>query len=181
MRYAYFIAAALLLSALPQKADAFWMTADARASTELHLRTGPATSYRVLDAIGKGERVSVVGCLKGWQWCDVKVDGKRGWVHAKYLKGMTHGKTYSVVKEGRRHGIREISFNERSYWSRHYHGKDFCQKRYGTQREAMYDRPEQWDRGSEPAKKRAAHEKQSKPQKMSALDVRYSNDLRYND
>jgi uncharacterized protein YraI len=149
MRFAYILAAALLAATLPHKAEAFWMsTTEGHAASSVNLRAGPSTKYPALDMLRKHEEVRIIGCLPGWDWCDVRAGSMRGWVSAKYLHGMMNGRDAAIMKYGPQLGIREIMFHERSYWAQNYYGRDFYQKRYGWERPA-YDRPEYWDRGSQ--------------------------------
>lgn len=69
--------AALLLSA----GAAFAYPAEATAS--VNVRSGPSTTYAVLDVLSPGERVDVQRCRGSW--CFVSHRGADGWVSANYL------------------------------------------------------------------------------------------------
>ena len=53
------------------------------ASSPVKVRTGPGTSYAVVDVLQRGERVNIEYC-RG-TWCAVSKPGPDGWVSAKYL------------------------------------------------------------------------------------------------
>ena len=64
--------------AVPSMADA----AEARLS--VNVRSGPGTSYRVVDRLQRGEDVNVTRCRSNG-WCYITHPGPDGWVSAKYL------------------------------------------------------------------------------------------------
>jgi uncharacterized protein YraI len=59
------------------------LAAPAEATSAVNVRTGPGTSYRVVDQLYAGENVDVHGCRGGW--CEVSHSGPDGWVSANYL------------------------------------------------------------------------------------------------
>ncbi len=58
--------------------------APAEAVTSLNVRSGPSTSYGVIDVLSPGENVNVLGCRTGW--CFVEKSGPDGYVSANYLR-----------------------------------------------------------------------------------------------
>jgi len=64
--------------AVPSMANA----AEARLS--VNVRSGPGTSYRVVDRLQRGEDVNVTRCRSNG-WCYITHPGPDGWVSAKYL------------------------------------------------------------------------------------------------
>ncbi len=65
---------------LPAAASA----APAVASGNVNVRSGPSTSYAVVDTLRVGEAVEVEGCRSGW--CYVTRPGPDGYVSASYLR-----------------------------------------------------------------------------------------------
>lgn len=59
--------------------------ANAIATADLNIRTGPGTKYRSLGAIPNGARVDVSGCTSGYGWCQVRYGGLYGWASSRYL------------------------------------------------------------------------------------------------
>lgn len=53
------------------------------ATSSVNVRTGPSTSYRVVDTLRPGEYVNVTGRSGGW--CEVSKSGPNGWVSCNYL------------------------------------------------------------------------------------------------
>ena len=68
--------------------DAF--AVEAAATTELNVRTGPGTSYAVLDALYPGEVVDVTECQANG-WCMIYHNGPDGWVSGNYLSQVQQG------------------------------------------------------------------------------------------
>lgn len=69
------LAASLMTSAAAQAAV---------ATTSLNVRSGPSTSYRVVDTLRPGEQVSIRECISNG-WCYVIKSGPDGWASGKYL------------------------------------------------------------------------------------------------
>lgn len=59
------------------------MAAPAVATGAVNVRTGPSTSYRVVDTLRRGERVDIRRCRGGW--CFITHRGPDGWVSGNYL------------------------------------------------------------------------------------------------
>lgn len=57
----------------------------ATATASVNVRTGPGTSYRAIDTLSPGERVSVTDRSGGW--CEINQRGPDGWVSCRYLTG----------------------------------------------------------------------------------------------
>ncbi len=75
----------LLLSALvllPLLATAV-LAAEARATAWVNVRSGPGTSYAVIDTMAPGEVANITECQGSW--CYVERDGPDGWVSSSYL------------------------------------------------------------------------------------------------
>ncbi len=76
-----------LAAALVLASAASAQAVEARATTELNLRTGPGTIYSILDTLDGGEVVTVLECTEA-NWCYVDQDGPSGWVSARYLRAV---------------------------------------------------------------------------------------------
>ena len=71
----------LAASVLPGQAVA---QQQARALTALNVRSGPGTGYPVVDALYKGEVVTIDRCRANG-WCFIRHPGRNGWVASKWL------------------------------------------------------------------------------------------------
>ncbi len=66
--------------------------APAIATTTVNVRSGPGTSYGVIDTLSRGESVDVLGCRTGW--CYVQKSGPDGYVSSSYLRRSSGGTTF---------------------------------------------------------------------------------------
>ncbi|NOX74075.1 MAG: SH3 domain-containing protein [Alphaproteobacteria bacterium] len=71
-----------LLALLVLPAAAF--AVEAAATVDLNVRSGPSTSYGVVDTLNAGEVVTVGECASN-SWCYIYQDGPNGWVSSNYL------------------------------------------------------------------------------------------------
>lgn len=58
--------------------------AQAIATGNVNVRSGPAASYQRVDVLRRNQVVEVTGCRGGW--CYVEKRGADGWVSARYLQ-----------------------------------------------------------------------------------------------
>lgn len=63
--------------------------APATATQNVNVRSGPGTSYNVVDALRRGEQVDVQQCQG--TWCYINQDGPSGWVSSNYLSAGSGG------------------------------------------------------------------------------------------
>ncbi|HEV7345873.1 MAG TPA: SH3 domain-containing protein [Devosia sp.] len=61
----------------------------AQATTALNVRSGPSTSYQVVDVLRAGENVDIRECRGNW--CYVEHSGPDGWASARYLTNIRGG------------------------------------------------------------------------------------------
>lgn len=62
----------------------------AQATTALNVRTGPGTSFGVVDTLTPGENVEVNECEENG-WCYIEHEGSDGWVSSRYLQPADRG------------------------------------------------------------------------------------------
>ncbi|HJU25700.1 MAG TPA: SH3 domain-containing protein, partial [Rhodanobacteraceae bacterium] len=114
-----------LALALPLAAQA----QDAFVVADIPLRAGPAPEYPDITLLPNGAWVDVQGCIGGWEWCDVIVDGDRGWVPGGYIEYVYDSRPVPVVEYGPRIGIPIVSFSIVTYWDAHYRHRPFYRER----------------------------------------------------
>lgn len=76
-----FLAAAALCTGLIAAVPAYAFPAQSTVS--LNVRSGPSTSYGVVDVLYQGETVDVSSCNSGW--CAITHNGPDGYVSGRYL------------------------------------------------------------------------------------------------
>ncbi|HEY8595774.1 MAG TPA: SH3 domain-containing protein [Devosiaceae bacterium] len=64
------------------------LAVEAEATAAVNVRSGPGTSYGVVDTLYNGERVDVTECTPSGTWCYLTHDGPDGWVSASYLRNV---------------------------------------------------------------------------------------------
>jgi uncharacterized protein YraI len=95
----------------------------------VNMRAGPDTSYPQVAYLGPGMNVNVVGCIEGWQWCDVIAGPNRGWVYSGYLSYSYYDRPTLIAYGGPTLGIPLISFSIGPYWDNYYRGRPFWHQR----------------------------------------------------
>ncbi|HLQ81998.1 MAG TPA: SH3 domain-containing protein, partial [Bacillota bacterium] len=61
-------------------------------TTALNVRTGPSTSYRILNVLARGTAVATTGAYKNG-YVEIRYDGRSAWVATQYLTGSTGSAT----------------------------------------------------------------------------------------
>lgn len=110
-------------------------------TSDLNIRTGPASRYQRYGTIPAGDEVLVYGCLRGYNWCDVGWEGERGWVHGAYLA--YGGRRYyrePIPRIAVRIGVPVYGFDPYDYHRRYYAGRPWYRDRY-LDRDRDFDRP----------------------------------------
>ena len=57
----------------------------ATITSSVNVRSGPDRSLPTVTWLLGGTRVTVVGCVANWRWCDVVAGRDRGWVYSRCL------------------------------------------------------------------------------------------------
>ena len=77
----------------------------AQVSNGLNLRSAPDQRAERLAVLPIGTTVEVQRCLADLQWCNVRADGKSGWVAADYLIARSDGKKVKLAEAGKQMGV----------------------------------------------------------------------------
>jgi uncharacterized protein YraI len=116
-------AAALLL------AGGAAFAADGFVTGDVSLRAGPDTDFPRITVLDEGTNVEVLGCIDGWEWCDVVAYGERGWVAGRFVELEYGGRHVYLYDYGPRLGIPIVSFSIGNYWGDHYRHRSFYGQR----------------------------------------------------
>ncbi|HZY68070.1 MAG TPA: SH3 domain-containing protein [Devosia sp.] len=85
-------ATAVLCTAALMILPATAFAAPATATGTVNVRSGPGTSFGVVDQLRAGEQVDVRGCRSGW--CYVEKSGPDGYISSSYLRRGNGGGTF---------------------------------------------------------------------------------------
>lgn len=103
---------------------------DAYATTNLHLRAGPHSGLPIVATLRRHERVELLGCVNGYQWCEVRTNyDEYGWVSSYYLRTIVGRNSYTIIDSDGSSHTRIIIYRPRDYWDRHYRNKSFYRDR----------------------------------------------------
>jgi uncharacterized protein YraI len=90
------------------------------------LRAGPELDYPAITRVARGGAVDVFGCLSSYDWCDVAVDGERGWFPGSRIDLMRDGQRVRISRSvAEVIGLSILSFGMTDYWASHYGGRPF--------------------------------------------------------
>lgn len=112
--------------------------------TTVYLRAGPGFDYPVIDKLSSKRRVEVLGCLRDWDWCEVRYKNDRGWVSEGALEALHRNRRITIVEARPVYHIPVVSFSVNSYWDKHYKNRPFYRDRAHWDRDR--DRHVDWNR-----------------------------------
>jgi uncharacterized protein YraI len=92
---------------------------------EANLRAGPGRDYPLISQIPPNQPTYIHGCLGGWGWCDVSVDGMRGWIAGRKLRVFYDNRRIDLPNYAPRFGLPIIQFDIGTYWGQYYRGRPF--------------------------------------------------------
>src|SRR3954468_22100202 len=95
----------------------------------VNMRAGPDVSFPQVALLSPNVTVDVVGCVEGYQWCDVVAGGNRGWVSAGYLSSRYNNVPTVISYAGPSIGIPLVSFAIGPYWDSYYRGRPWWNNR----------------------------------------------------
>jgi uncharacterized protein YraI len=111
----------------------------------VNVRSAPHTSLPTVTWLLQGTRVTVIGCMPNWHWCDVVSGRHRGWVYTRYLSVPFEGRTVTILDGGPNLGLPAIDFSLGPYWDEHYQSQVWFAQKPSWQ--ARWDRrraPPKW-------------------------------------
>ncbi|SON57021.1 hypothetical protein HDIA_3480 [Hartmannibacter diazotrophicus] len=95
------------------------------ATANVNMRAGPGVNYPRVLTVRAGAPLTVYGCVRGGNWCDVAAYSARGWVSGRYISGQYGGRRVIVPNVLPQIGVPIITFGIDNYWNRHYRDRPF--------------------------------------------------------
>jgi uncharacterized protein YraI len=95
----------------------------------VNMRAGPDVSFPQVAFLSPNVSVDVVGCVTGYQWCDVIAGPNRGWVAGAYLSSRYNNVPTVISYGGPTIGIPLVSFSIGPYWDSYYQGRPWWNNR----------------------------------------------------
>jgi uncharacterized protein YraI len=97
----------------------------ATITSSVNVRSGPDRSLPTVTWLMGGTRVTLVGCVPNWRWCDVIAGRDRGWVYSRYLSVPFQGSAVVIANGGPNLGLPVTEFELGPYWDEHYQRRLF--------------------------------------------------------
>ena len=99
------------------------LATEAYTTASTWLRAGPDSSFISIERVPRDTLVDVYGCTNGYGWCDVDVDGERGWLPSSRLQFVYDGRRGSASVLAPLLGLMILQFSFRDYWDNHYQAR----------------------------------------------------------
>ena len=110
-------------------------------TSRVNLRAGPDRDYPVVSSLRGGSVVKINGCVRNWNWCEIKSGRHRGWVSSDHLQTIYKKRRVRLVDASRYVQVPVIGFEVEDYWDDNYRGYSFYRDR-----DRWYDRHDRDDR-----------------------------------
>lgn len=114
------------------------------AARDTMLRAGPDGDYPDVRRLPRGQPVAIMGCLADGRWCDVDLDGDRGWVAVDDLDGEDRGRPASIADLASAGRLRGSDFSIGAYWDRHYRQRPFYAQRQQWEQQYLQRHQASW-------------------------------------
>ena len=114
--YSFVIAVSILGASIANASEAY-------TTSSAWLRTGPDRSFPTIMRVQRSSTVDVIGCTSGYRWCDVEVNGERGWLQSNQLQMVYNGRRGSLSRLGPLMDLMILQFNFGDYWDNHYRSR----------------------------------------------------------
>lgn len=121
----YLLAAALVAIGLPL-APAMARQMNGYTVRTTVMRAGPDYDYPSVQRLRRDSGVTVHGCLRDWNWCDVSNRYDRGWIPRRDIVVNFQGRRRYI---GSSMGIVILSFSFGNYWDNYYRSRPFYSQR----------------------------------------------------
>lgn len=146
-----FVSTVLLLGLTALAPSALAQTAKLVTEERANLYAGPSDDFPRVAVVPAKRTVQVYGCLPGREWCDVWVNGSRGWIESDNLVYWRNNRASDVRRYDSWYNFPTLTFSLGSYWDTNYRrqawygDRDHYDRRWRDDRRG-WDRRDYWDR-----------------------------------
>lgn len=103
--------------------------ANGSTSKGVQMQAGPGSEYPAVMRLAPNLKITIHGCARAWDWCDVEWRGNRGWVPAATVGYRMDDTLLPVSNYGSRVGLPQVDFDITSYWDSHYRQRPWYPQR----------------------------------------------------
>lgn len=114
------VSSAVLMGLVALAPQALAQTAKLVTDERTSVYAGPNDDYPRVATVPAKRTVQVYGCLPGRQWCDVWVNGVRGWVESDDLVYWRNNRGSDVQRYDSWYRYPTVTFSLGSYWDTNY-------------------------------------------------------------
>lgn len=139
------VSSAILMGMVALAPQAFAQNAKLVTDERTSVYAGPDDGYPRVATVPAKRTVQVYGCLPGRQWCDVWVNGVRGWVESDDLVYWRNNRGSDVQRYDGWYRYPTVTFSLGSYWDTNYRRQAWYGDRDHYERRWRDDRRD-WDR-----------------------------------
>lgn len=139
------VSSAVLMGLMAVAPQALAQNAKLVTDERTSVYAGPDDDYPRVATVPAKRTVQVYGCLPGRQWCDVWVNGVRGWVESDDLVYWRNNRGSDVQRYDSWYRYPTVTFSLGSYWDTNYRRQAWYGDRDHYERRWRDDRRD-WDR-----------------------------------
>ena len=111
------------------------------------LYSGPSRNFPRAATAYPQNRLRVLSCLRGYEWCDIYTRGARGWVQGADIAAMYRGRRQRIDQIGAELEIAVQPFQFERYWEDNYRRQPFYPDRVRWQRYYVQNYDATWGPG----------------------------------
>lgn len=82
------------------------------ANVDLPLRSGPGPMHTIIGNVDRNATVEVEGCVETGTWCQVAVNGQRGWVWGANITAQRGGQTMIITEQRQQLQVPVVTYQE---------------------------------------------------------------------
>ena len=93
------------------------------------MRAGPDYDFPSIRSVSRGNVIDVYGCTRGYEWCDIRYRGDRGWFPGDNIAFDYAGRRAPLPWVAPLLGLIILDFAIDDYWGRYYYNRPWFNRR----------------------------------------------------